>query len=185
MIVNFEQYAFKGYVEYSLQDKETIVRGYRFLETDTLIGVIQFNELEVYNIAILNAQKVTKHKIEKDERIFMNKLLRKKNITGVAVPDEIVSAKNFLDVLNYCASQKIFAVLEGINDDDFDIVEFKKDNQRLICREIYPNGETSDEWFEFDATSQIVSATVFDTYAGNLQFYVSSQIPQKLEIIST
>ena len=185
VIVDFEQYTFKDYVEYSLKGKETIVRGYRFLKTDTLIGIIQFQELEVSNIAILNAKEILEHKVEKNEHTFMSKLLSKKGISGVFVPDEMVNAKSYFDVFYYCANQKLFAVLEGVNDDDFDVVEFMYDqeNNKLICRGIYSNGEADDEWFEFNPESPIVSATIFDTYAGNLQTYISNEASQKLKLI--
>ena len=185
MIVDFAQYTFKDYVEYSLKGKETIVRGYRFLKTDTLIGIIQFQELEVSNIAILNAKEILEHKVEKNEHTFMSKLLSKKGISGVFVPDEMVNAKSYFDVFYYCANQKLFVVLEGINDDDFDIVEFmyEREHKKLISRDIYSNGEAADEWFEFNPESSIVSATIFDTYAGNLQTYISNEAAQKLKLI--
>jgi len=185
LIVDLDENAFSEYVVYSLKQEQGKIRGLCFAKSSAIECSIQFDDLEIAGIVAVNPEVVEKGDVEDYEREFLVKLCNKKEIESVCVPDGFKDVESFSDFFRVCAKHKAFVAVEGLEEGQFDVLEFciENDAGRLICREIYCDGEVQDQWYEFNSACKIARAEVFDIYSNNLQVYVHGKAATKLKLI--
>ncbi len=187
MIINFQnEETFNEYTIYSLKDSDEIYRGIRFLQFENRECFILFNKLEIAGILVMSLDIAEKIDAQDYELKFLHSYFHKKGIKGVIIPDDFMKVRNLEGVFEFCAAHSCFVVLEGLEEDEFNISEFKKSENtgEQLYRDIEPDGEVDDEWFGVDFDYQkIALVALFDKYASNLQEYVTGKPAQKLELV--
>ena len=185
MIVNLDENAFSEYVVYSLKAKDDRVHGLRFLKSSAIECSIIIADLEIAGIVAINPKLVEKVDVNEHNREFLCKFFKKKGVTGVYIPDFFKNVGSFSDFFKLCAEQAAFVTIEGLGEDEFEVLEFSIDDNTgsLDCREIYADGEVENEWSEFNLTTAVAKAEVFEPYINNLQEYVRGVPAQKLKLI--
>ena len=185
MIINLDENSFSEYVVYSLKEKDERVHGLRFSKFSAIECSIIIADLEITGIVAINPDLVEKVDVNEHNRKFLCNFFKKKGITGVWVPDCFEHVESFSGFFNLCAEQAAFVTIEGLGEDEFEVLEFSIDDKTgsLDCREIYADGEVDNEWSEFNLTTAVAKAEIFETYTNNLQEYVRGAPATKLKLI--